>query len=259
MSMKEIASFNVNGIRARLPRLLDWLKEHAPDVVVLQEIKSTKEDFPIEAIESLGYNIELIGQKSFNGVAVLSKRPIEDVKSNLPGDADDIQARWLEFYVENIKICNLYLPNGNPVDSEKYKYKLAWINRFLIRLQHLKDLEEIVIVTGDFNIIPKLNDCASKDRWENDAIFQLEVRLAYQKMLNLGFTDAIKTICPNEQIFTYWDYQGRSWEKNDGVRIDHSLLSPHAADKLAGIKIYSSTRDKEKPSDHIPISVLIQN
>ena len=116
-----------------------------------------------------------------------------------------------------------------------------------------------MIVTGDFNIIPKLNDCASKDRWENDAIFQLEVRLAYQKMLNLGFTDAIKTICPNEQIFTYWDYQGRSWEKNDGVRIDHSLLSPHAADKLAGIKIYSSTRDKEKPSDHIPISVLIQD
>ncbi len=254
----EIASYNVNGVRARLPRLIEWLKNKTPDVVVLQEIKSTLENFPTEIIEELGYNIGLSGQKSFNGVAVLSKFPIEGLKVVLPGNSDDKQARWLEFYIKSIKVCNIYLPNGNPVGSSKYTYKLEWIERLIKRLEELRNLEEPMVVLGDFNIIPKLIDCHEPKNWKGDAIFQQEVRLLFQKILNLGFTDAIRISCLNEQIFTYWDYQGRSWEKNHGVRIDHALLSPQAADKFVEIGIHSSVRNEDKPSDHVPISVILE-
>ena len=257
MKQMEIASYNVNGIRARLPRLIDWIKSSMPDVIVLQEIKSRLEHFPTEEIESLGYNIELSGQKSFNGVAVFSKFPIEGLNSELPGDPTDEQARWLEFHVRNIKICNIYLPNGNPIGSSKYYYKLDWIDRLTEKLIELKDMEEPLVVLGDFNIIPKAADCHEPEKWKNDAIFQQEVRLKFQNILNLGFTDAIRISSLSNQIFTYWDYQGRSWEKNQGVRIDHALLSPEASDKLKEIRIYSSIRNAEKPSDHVPISIIL--
>ena len=253
----EIASYNVNGIRARLPRLIDWIKNSMPDVIVLQEIKSRLEHFPTEEIENLGYNIELAGQKSFNGVAVFSKFPIEGLNSELPGDPTDEQARWLEFHVRNVKICNIYLPNGNPIGSSKYCYKLDWIDRLTKKLIELKDMEEPLVVLGDFNIIPKAVDCHEPEKWKNDAIFQQEVRLKFQNILNLGFTDAVRISSLNNQIFTYWDYQGRSWEKNQGVRIDHALLSPEASDKLKEIRIYSSIRNAEKPSDHVPISIIL--
>ncbi len=254
----EIASYNVNGIRARLPNLIEWVKKKSPDVIVLQEIKCTHENFPTQEIEDLGYNIELVGQKSCNGGAVMSKFPVEGINCELPGNSDDKQARWLEFQVKNINVCGIYLPNGNPIGSSKYAYKLEWIERLIKKMTYLKDMEEAVVVLGDFNIIPKAIDCHEPNKWGNDAIFQQEVRLLFQRMLNVGFTDAIRISCLNEQIFTYWDYQGRSWEKNHGVRIDHALLSPQAADKLKEVRAYSSIRNDEKPSDHIPISIILE-
>ncbi len=257
MGQIEIATFNVNGIRARLKNLLDWMSENKPDVVLLQEIKCVTESFPKEAIEDLGYNIALKGEKGFNGVAVLSKFPIEDVILELPGDTSDKQARWLECYIKSIKICNVYLPNGNPIGTTKYEYKLKWIERLTERLRELRLLEEPVVVLGDFNVIPTKTDCHDPNSWLHDAIFQPEVRRAFQKLLNLGYTDSLKMFCLKEKIYTYWDYQRRSWENNFGIRIDHCLLSPQAADKLQGIKIYSSVRQLEKPSDHVPVSITL--
>ena len=257
MSQIEIATFNVNGIRARVTNLLDWISRNAPDVILLQEIKCIPDSFPKEAIEDLGYNIALRGEKGFNGVAVLSKFPIEDIILDLPGDANDTQARWLECYIKGIKICNVYLPNGNPIGTTNYDYKLKWIERLTGRLTELRALEEPVAVLGDFNIIPSRIDCHNPKNWINDAIFQPEVRKAFQNLLNLGYTDSVRTFCLKERIFTYWDYQRRSWENNLGIRIDHCLLSPQAADKLISVKIYSSLRQKEKPSDHVPVSVTL--
>lgn len=257
MGKIEIASFNVNGIRARLPRLIEWIEKNEPEIILLQEIKCTAENFPVDELEYLGYNIELNGQKSFNGVAVLSKFPIEEPNTILAGDPTDNQARWLDFYVKNIKLCNLYLPNGNPIDSEKYEYKLRWIQRLTEKLRELRETEEPVVVLGDFNIIPKLIDCNQVSKWSDDAIFQPAVRKAFQNILNLGYLDALRLMSQKEKIFTYWDYQGRSWEKNNGVRIDHAIMSPQAADILEEVRIYSSIRDHEKPSDHVPISVII--
>ncbi len=261
----KIASFNVNGIKARLPALLDWLAEAEPDVALLQEIKSVDEGFPRLEIEELGYNIETHGQKGFNGVAILSKRPIEDVVRGLPGDDSDEQARWIEGTVvgENdaVRVCGLYLPNGNPAhppDSRpKYDYKLAWMARLEARARDLLASEEIALMAGDYNVIPDPCDAENSGNWVTDALFLPETRAAWRRVVNLGFSDAIRETTQADGVYSFWDYQRGAWERNDGIRIDHFLLTPQAADRLAAAGIDSTVRGRERPSDHVPVWVTL--
>ncbi|MCF6271890.1 MAG: exodeoxyribonuclease III [Rhodobacteraceae bacterium] len=253
----KIASFNINGIKARLPRLLEWLKESSVDVALLQEIKSMDAPFPREEIEDLGYNIETHGQKSFNGVAILSKYPIEDVVRGLPGDDDDEQARWIEASINTVHICCLYLPNGNPLPGPKFDYKLAWMARLHTRAQALLDTEEAVVMAGDYNIIPQPEDAHRIEDWEDDALYHPESLSAYRKILNLGYTDALRALTPAPQTYTFWDFQKGAWNRNNGIRIDHHLLSPQAADRLKACEIDRHMRGQEKPSDHVPIWIKL--
>lgn len=255
----KIATFNINGIKARLQALLDWLAEAQPDVACLQEIKSVDEAFPHEAFESLGYRVETHGMKSFNGVAILSKLPLEDVTRRLPGQnpdgAEDEQARWIEATVMGrrpVRVCGLYLPNGNPAPGPKYDYKLAWMNRMLARTRDLLTLEEPLVLCGDYNIIPQAEDAANIKDWLTDALYLPQSREAFQRLLNLGLTDAIRVKHPNPGTYTYWDFQRGAWERNNGIRIDHLLLSPQAADLLLGSGIDKAVRGRDKPSDHVP-------
>ncbi|MEL6999325.1 MAG: exodeoxyribonuclease III [Pseudomonadota bacterium] len=253
----KIATFNINGIKARQPALLDWLSEASPDVAVLQEIKSVDEAFPREPIEALGYNLETHGQKGFNGVAILSKRPIEDVSRGLPGDPEDEQARWIEGTVTGdraaVRICGLYLPNGNPAPGPKYDYKLTWMKRLKTRAQDLLETEEIALMAGDYNVIPEARDAARPDAWRKDALFMPQTRAAWREIVNLGFTEAVREVTQESEIFSFWDYQAGAWDRNDGIRIDHLLLSPQAADRLTAAGIDSDVRGREKPSDHVPV------
>ena len=254
----KIASFNINGVKARLPALLDWLAEAKPDVVMLQEIKSIDENFPRAPIEDLGYIVETHGQKSFNGVAILSKFPLEDIARGLPGDEEDEQARWIEATVcgdVTVRVCGLYLPNGNPAPGPKYDYKLAWMERLHARARDLLAAEEPALMAGDYNIIPQDDDVARPDDWRDDALFRPESRTAYQRILNLGFTEAFRARNAAPMNYTFWDYQAGAWQKNDGIRIDHFLLTPQAADLLSDCQIDRDTRGREKPSDHVPIWV----
>ncbi len=255
----KIATFNINGIRARLPALLEWLAETAPDVALLQEIKSVDEAFPRVEIETLGYNVATHGQKSFNGVAILSKLPIEDVTRGLPGDDSDDQARWIEATVSGrdaaIRVCNLYLPNGNPAPGPKFDYKLAWMARLENRARRLLAGEEIAIVAGDYNVIPEPRDAENPENWTDDALFLPESRAAFRRIVNLGFADAIRETTQADHVYSFWDYQRGAWERNDGIRIDHLLLTPQAADRLAAAGADSTMRGRERPSDHAPIWV----
>jgi len=249
----KIATFNINGIKARLPRLLEWLEESKVDVALLQEIKAMDETFPREAIEDLGYNIETHGQKSFNGVAILSKYPIEDVVRGLPGDDADEQARWIEATVNTVRICCLYLPNGNPVPGPKFDYKLAWMARMREHAAELLKTEEAVVMAGDYNVIPQPEDAHNPDDWWGDALYRPESLAAFRKILNLGYTDALRALNPAPLVYTFWDFQKGAWNRNNGIRIDHHLLSPQAADKLKACEIDRHMRGREKPSDHVPI------
>ena len=253
----KITTFNINGIKARLPALLDWLGEAAPDVAVLQEIKSVDEAFPREPIEALGYNVETHGQKGFNGVAVLSKRPFEEVTRRLPGDDADEQARWIEAVIMGdrapVRVCGLYLPNGNPAPGPKYDYKLAWMERLHARASDLIASEEIALMAGDYNVIPEARDAARPDAWTKDALYLPETRASWRRIVNLGFTEAIRETTQTEEVYTFWDYQAGAWDKNDGIRIDHLLLTPQAADRLTSAGIDSHVRGREKPSDHVPV------
>ncbi|PIB24286.1 exodeoxyribonuclease III [Amylibacter kogurei] len=255
----KIASFNINGIKARLPALLHWLKESAPDVALLQEIKSIDENFPREEIENLGYRVETHGQKSFNGVAILSKFPLEDIMRGLPGDDTDEQARYIEATVigdkNAVRVCGLYLPNGNPTPGPKYDYKLAWMERLYARAQELLAGEEPFLMAGDYNIIPQPEDCWDTKPWLDDALFLPQSRAAFRKILNLGFTEAFRARDAAPMNYTFWDYQAGAWQKNNGIRIDHFLLSPFCADLMTDCQIDRDTRGREKPSDHVPIWV----
>ena len=255
----KIATFNINGIKARLPALLDWLGEARPDVALLQEIKSVDEGFPREPIEELGYNVETHGQKGFNGVAILSKLPLEDVTRGLPGDDGDDQARWIEATVTGdkgaVRVCGLYLPNGNPAPGPKFDYKLAWMDRLHERAAALLATEEPALMAGDYNVIPEARDAARPDAWRDDALFLPESRAAFRRIVNLGFSDAVRETTQADEVYTFWDYQGGAWPKNDGIRIDHVLLTPQAADRLVGAGIDSHVRGREKPSDHVPVWV----
>ena len=253
----KIATFNINGIKARTQALLDWLAEAQPDVACLQEIKSVDEAFPREAFEALGYTVETHGMKAFNGVAILSKLPLEDVTRRLPGDEADEQARWIEATVigpkHPVRICGLYLPNGNPTPGPKYDYKLAWMQRMLSRTRTLLADEQPLVLCGDYNIIPQAEDAANPQNWLTDALYLPQSRQAYQRLLNLGLTDAIRAQNPASGTYTYWDFQAGAWERNNGIRIDHLLLSPQAADLLQTSGIDKAVRGRDKPSDHVPV------
>ncbi|MBT3140840.1 exodeoxyribonuclease III [Phaeobacter gallaeciensis] len=260
----KIATFNINGIKARAQALPAWLDTAQPDVVLLQEIKSVDEGFPRDLFEERGYNVETHGQKGFNGVAILSKLPLEDVRRGLPGDDSDEQARWIEATVigeQALRVCGLYLPNGNPVElidgkpveGGKYDYKLKWMERLYARAQELMAAEEPALMAGDYNIIPQAEDAKRPDAWREDALFRPESRAAFQRILNLGFTEAFRARTQGPGHYSFWDYQAGAWNKNDGIRIDHFLLTPQAADLLNECKIDSEIRGYEKPSDHVPV------
>lgn len=254
----KIATFNINGIKARIQALPDWLDEAQPDVVLLQEIKSIDENFPREMFEERGYNVETHGQKSFNGVAILSKLPLEDVTRGLPGDDSDEQARWIEATVVGkraIRICGLYLPNGNPAPGPKFDYKLAWMDRLAARAADLLASEEVALMAGDYNIIPLAEDANRPEAWTQDALFRPEARAAFRRIVNLGFTEAFRARVRGGGHYSFWDYQAGSWERGDGIRIDHFLLTPQCADLLLDCQIDAHVRGREKPSDHVPVWV----
>lgn len=253
----KIATFNINGIKARINALPEWLDDAQPDVVVLQEIKSVDEAFPTELFEERGYNVATHGQKSFNGVAILSKHPLEDVTRGLPGDDSDEQARWIEATVVGashaLRVCGLYLPNGNPVPGPKYDYKLAWMARLKARAETLLAEETPFLMAGDYNIIPQAEDAASPDSWREDALFRLESRTAFRALINLGLTDAFRARTQGPGHYSFWDYQAGAWNRNQGIRIDHLLLCPQTADMLTDCVIDKDVRGRDKPSDHVPV------
>ena len=252
----KIATFNINGIKARAEALPAWLDAATPDVVLLQEIKSVDEAFPRDLFEDRGYFVETHGQKGFNGVAILSKLPLEDVERGLPGDPEDEQARWIEATVvgkDAVRLCGLYLPNGNPVPGPKYDYKLAWMDRMRARAADLLATEMPVVMAGDYNVIPQAEDAAKPEAWTEDALFRPESRAAFRRILNLGYTEAFRSREPRPGHYSFWDYQAGAWERNNGIRIDHLLLSPQAADRLTDCQIDKAVRGGEKPSDHVPV------
>ena len=252
----KLATFNINGIKARIEALPAWLSAAQPDLVCLQEIKSVDEGFPREIFEAMGYRVETHGQKSFNGVAILSKLPLEDVTRGLPGDETDEQARWIEATVlgrRPIRVCGLYLPNGNPAPGPKYDYKLAWMSRMEARAKALLAQEEPTVFCGDYNVIPQDADAAKPELWTTDALALPQSRAAYRRLLALGLTDAFRARDASPGQYTFWDYQAGAWERNNGIRIDHLLLSPQAADLLRDCQIDKQVRAGDKPSDHVPI------
>lgn len=254
-----IATWNVNSIKQRMDSLLAWLKERAPDVVCLQETKCIDEGFPREPIEALGYNVAIHGQKTFNGVAILSKIPFDEVTPRLPGDAEDDHARFIEAQVSAgggaVRIASLYLPNGNPAGTDKYTYKLRWMDRLLRYAHDRMALEEPLVLAGDYNVIPDPRDARDPTVWTSDALFLPQTRGKFQALINLGLTDALRATADEGGLYTFWDYQAGAWQKNNGIRIDHLLLSPQAADRLTGAGVDKHVRGWEKPSDHVPVYV----
>ena len=249
-----IATYNINGVKARLPRLLEWLDETRPKVACLQEIKSQDEGFPIAEFEKIGYHGIWHGQKSFNGVAILADgtKPLE-TQRGLPGDPEDEQSRYLEAEVDGVRIACIYLPNGNPLPGPKFDYKLAWMERLRARMKHLWDLEIPCAVVGDYNVIPEDKDVWSPKAMASDALMQPESRDAYSRLLGDGWTDAIGTRNPRGGVWTYWDYQAGAWQRDHGFRIDHLLLTPELADRLTAVGVDKEYRGREKASAHTPV------
>ena len=255
----KIASYNINGIKARLPRLLEWLEETRPAVACLQEIKTQDEGFPAGEFEKLGYHAIWHGQKSFYGVAILADgtKPVE-VMRGLPGDPEDEQSRYLEADVFGVRVACIYLPNGNPRPGPKFDYKLAWMERLRARMAAIKAEEVPAIVTGDFNVIPTDADIWSPKAMADDALMQPESRDAYLRLLHDGWTDAVATHNPRGGVWTYWDYQAGAWQRDHGFRIDHALLSPELADRLESCGVDKDHRGREKASDHAPMWVRLR-
>ncbi|MEC9367212.1 MAG: exodeoxyribonuclease III [Pseudomonadota bacterium] len=258
----KIATWNINGVKARIDGLTRWLEKSSPDVVCLQEIKSVDEGFPASTFEDMGYNVAVHGQKSFNGVAILSRLPFDEVETGLPGDKSDEQARYLEavFSVLGgvVRVASIYLPNGNPIDSPKFDYKLAWMKRLQAHIRKRLAFEEPVVFCGDYNVIPGPDDAHYPENWTSDALFQPESRAAFQGLINLGLTDAFRACHPDAHEYSFWDYQAGAWAKNNGIRIDHVLVSPQAADRIVSCEIEKFTRGWEKPSDHVPVVLELQ-
>ena len=252
-----IATWNVNSIKQRVDNVVSWLKEREPDVVCLQETKCVDASFPREPFEALGYNVAVHGQKAFNGVALLSKFPFDEVNAGLPGDSSDDHARFIEGVVSTAKgalrVASIYLPNGNPPDTEKYTYKIGWMKRLAAYARERLLLEEPLVMAGDYNVIPTAADAKNPNAWVSDALFLPKTRDEFRALVNLGLTDAVRATSDDPGLFTFWDYQAGAWQKNNGIRIDHLLLSPLAADKLGDVGIDKHVRSWEKPSDHVPV------
>jgi exodeoxyribonuclease-3 len=254
-----IATWNVNSVKQRVDSAVAWLKERAPDIVCLQETKCVDDTFPREPFEALGYNLAIHGQKTFNGVAILSKLPFDEVTPRLPGDHADDHARFIEAQVSTpsgvVRVASIYLPNGNPVGTDKYTYKLKWMDRLFHYVHERLALEEPLVLAGDYNVIPAPRDARDPAVWTNDALFLPQTRDRFSALINLGLTDALRAVDDSASLYTFWDYQAGAWQKNNGIRIDHLLLSPQAADRLAGAGVDKHVRAWEKPSDHVPVYV----
>lgn len=255
----KIATYNVNGVNGRLPVLLRWLAEAKPDVVCLQELKAPQEKFPLQAIHDAGYHAIWHGQKSWNGVAILSRNSQpQEICRALPGDPEDLHSRYIEAMVDGIRIGCLYLPNGNPAPGPKFDYKLRWFERLTQHAAQLMALDEPVILTGDYNVMPTELDVYKPERWVDDALFRPETRAAFKKLVAQGWTDALRTLYPKEVIYTFWDYFRNAYERNAGLRIDHFLLSPHFKKKLSAAGVDRHVRGWEKSSDHAPVWVEVK-
>jgi exodeoxyribonuclease-3 len=253
-----IATFNINGTNARLPRLLEWLAEYKPDVACLQEIKTVSENFPVETLNAAGYHCLVHGQKGFNGVAILSRTQATETQRGLPGDASDEQSRYLEAEVEGIRVASIYLPNGNPHPGPKFDYKLAWFARLQTHAATLLQGGGPVVLAGDYNVIPNDDDVWQPSAMAGDALMQPESRAAYRTLLWQGWTDAVRACHPRGGIYTYWDYQAGAWPRDHGFRIDHLLLSPAAADRLVEAGVDRAVRGAEKASDHAPTWIRLR-
>lgn len=256
-----IATWNVNSIKQRVGHLTAFLDEAKPDVVCLQELKCQDEAFPRAEIEAAGYAVETLGQKAYNGVALLVRAPLtmSEVRRGLPGDETDEQARYIEALVSGedvkpVRVAAIYLPNGNPVDSPKYPYKLAFMERLRLHARALMAAEEAIVLAGDYNVIPEPEDAADPAAWTSDALFLPDTRAAFRALLAEGFTEALRACDPRPGIYTFWDYQAGAWNRNFGIRIDHLLLSPQAADRLISVSVQKHLRGLEKPSDHVPVT-----
>jgi exodeoxyribonuclease-3 len=251
-----IATWNVNSVKQRIENLTAWLREREPDIVCLQETKCVDEAFPREHFEALGFNVAIHGQKTFNGVAILSKLPFDEVTPRLPGDTADDHARFLEAVVSTeggaLRVASIYLPNGNPTGTDKYTYKLKWMDRLFKYAQERLELGEPLVLAGDYNAIPSEKDVHDPRLWVNDALFLPQTRAKFRALTYLGLTDAIRAVSDDPGLYTFWDYQAGAWQKNNGIRIDHLLLSPPAADRLVTAGIDKHVRSWEKPSDHVP-------
>ena len=248
-----IATWNVNSMKARLHHVLEYCKAGHTDIVLAQELKLTDENFPIDAFKDIGWNVATHGQKTYNGVAILTPHEISDVTRGLAGEPEDEQARYIEATILGCHVASIYLPNGNPRPGPKFDYKLRWMERLYTRAEELLTSEVPVILGGDYNVIPQAIDCYDEKAWEDDALYHPDSRAAFFKMLNLGYTDALRTIHPDGERYSFWDYQAGAWPKNNGIRIDHLLLSPEAANRLQDAAVDRGPRGLEKASDHTPV------
>lgn len=252
----KIVSWNVNSIKARLDHVLRYLKEAQADVLMIQELKGL--EFPADAFKEAGYESHAVTQKSYNGVALISRHPITIIKEELPGDKSDEQARYIEADINGVRCINIYLPNGNPKPGEKFDYKLAWMERLYARLKHLQTNAVPFLIGGDFNVIPEEKDCYDPKAWIDDALFAPQSRSAFRALLNLGLYDAFRACDTRAGQYTFWDYQAGAWQRDHGIRIDHFLLSPIIADRLTSCSINRTPRGWDKPSDHTPIELEIR-
>ncbi|MCW8915882.1 MAG: exodeoxyribonuclease III [Magnetovibrio sp.] len=249
----KIATWNVNSLKARKEHLIKWLGEFDPDVVLLQELKGTEEIFPMMEVNAAGYEAAVVGQKTYNGVAILSKTPIEVTARRLPGEEEDEQARYVEGIVQGVRVGCIYLPNGNPAPGDKYDYKIHWMRRLYAHARDLLKTEEAFVLGGDYNVIPEPEDVYAPNKWTRDALFLPESRNALRCIVNLGLTDAFRACNAEGGRYSWWDYRSGSWDRDEGCRIDHLLLSPQAADMLAACDIDKTPRGWDKPSDHTPV------
>ena len=253
-----ISSWNVNSIRARIENLKEYIRKFSPDVLMLQEIKTEDKNYPYDEIKSLKYESHVFGQKSYNGVAIISKEKLTNVKKDIFKD-EKKQSRIiiaeLKLNKKNIQLINIYTPNGNPVDTEKYDYKLYWLNSLIKKLKSLLKINENIIIAGDFNIIPSAEDVHDPKGYENDALYRIEIRKKLREMYNLGFHDAFRYIYPDKEEYTFWDYTSGAWQKNNGMRIDHFLVTNSLLKNIKDVKINKFPRGREKPSDHTPIEL----
>lgn len=251
----KLASWNVNSIKVRLNNVERYLRDYAPDVLMMQELKGL--DFPADAFLAMGYHTHAVVQKAYNGVAIASRTPITVIAQALDGDASDEQARYLEVEINGLRLINIYLPNGNPAPGDKFEYKLRWMTRLYDRLKTLRDADIPFIIGGDFNIIPEAKDAKNPKDWINDALFRPESIQKYRALINLGLYDALRCVNNADGLYTFWDYQAGAWQKDNGIRIDHFLLSAPYADRLLGCHINKDVRGWDTPSDHTPIEIIL--